>query len=97
MSDTMDLVAESGVLGFEEKHMIAIMMFLSINGECQKIEIYRNVSSNPRIPDKLDRLEVMGLIKQISTVGTRAITIALTPKGKEVAEKLIELDGIVKK
>jgi DNA-binding MarR family transcriptional regulator len=93
----MDLVAENGVLGFEEKHMISIMMFLSINGECQKIEIYRNVSSNPRIPDKLDRLEAMGLIKQISTVGTRAITIALTPKGKEVAEKLIELDGIVKK
>jgi DNA-binding MarR family transcriptional regulator len=39
----------------------------------------------------------MGLIKQISTVGTRAITIVLTPKGREVADKLIELDGIIKK
>ena len=39
----MDSETEKGVLGFEEKHLIAIMMFLSINGECQKIEIYKTM------------------------------------------------------
>jgi len=87
---------DKGVLGFEEKHTIAIMTFLSINGECQKIEIYRNVSSNPRIPDKLDRLEAMGLLTQTSTKGSRSMIIALTPKGRQVADRLLELDRIIK-
>ncbi len=92
----MDEEIETGVLGFEEKHTISIMLFLSINGECKKIDVYRNVSSNPRIPDKLDRLEAMGLLTQKTTRGTRAVTIALTPKGRTVADKLIELDRIMR-
>ena len=87
---------EKSVLGLEEKHTISIMLFLSINGECKKIDIYKNISSNPRIPDKLDRLEAMGLIKQRSTRGTRSVTIVLTPKGRQVADRLIELDRIMK-
>jgi DNA-binding MarR family transcriptional regulator len=92
----MDPEMERGVLGFEEKHLIAIMMFLSINGECQKIEVYRNVSSNPRIPDKLDRLESMGLITQEPLEKSRAINIVLTSKGRKVAKMLMELDAFLK-
>ncbi|MBO7351825.1 MAG: hypothetical protein J6U12_02785 [Candidatus Methanomethylophilaceae archaeon] len=92
----MDSETEKGVLGFEEKHLIAIMMFLSINGECQKIEIYRNVSSNPRIPDKLDRLESMGLITQEPIEGSRATNIVLTAKGRKVANILVDLDALLK-
>lgn len=92
----MDSEIEKSVQGLEEKHTISIMLFLSINGECKKIDIYRKVSSNPRIPAKLDRLEAMGLIAQRTTRGTRAVTIVLTAKGRQVADKLLELDRIIK-
>jgi len=87
---------DKSVCAFEEKHLISIMMFLSVNGECRKIEIYENVSSNPRIPDKLDRLEALGFITQTSKPDSRSITIALTEKGKAVAESLVELDRLIK-
>ena len=92
----MDEEIERSVLSFEEKHVISIMLFLSINGECKKIDVYRNVSTNPRIPDKLDRLEALGMITQKMNRGSRAVVVALTPKGRLVADKLIELDRIVK-
>ena len=84
------------VSALEEKHLISIMMYLSINGDCRKIEIYENVSSNPRIPDKLDRLEALGLIVQIRRPDTKSITVALTPKGKDVADFLARIDKIIK-
>jgi DNA-binding MarR family transcriptional regulator len=92
MSGAVDI----NVLAFEEKHLISIMMFLSVNGECRKIEIYENVSSNPRIPDKLDRLEALGLITQTPRSDSRSITIGLTEKGKAVAAHFVELDKIIK-
>lgn len=92
----MSLEKDKGVLSLEEKHMIAILLFLSINGQCRKIEVYQNVSSNPRIPEKLDRLEAMGLITQTIAKGSRSVTVALTAKGKEVASLLQGIDRIVK-
>ncbi len=85
-----------GVSAFEEKHLISIMQFLSINGQCRKIEIYQNVSSNPRIPEKLDRLEALGLITQMSDPNVRSVIIALTAKGRKVADMLSEIDSALK-
>ena len=85
-----------GVVGLEEKHLISIMLFLSMNRECRKIEIYENVSSNPRIPQKLDRLEAMGLLTQTYDPNIRSTVIALTPKGRQVSAALVELDKLVK-
>jgi hypothetical protein len=87
---------EPGATSFEEKHLIAVMMYLALNGACRKIDIYRNVSSNPRIPEKLDRLEALGLITQVSDKNLRSIVINLTPKGKIVAQKIVDLDVAIK-
>lgn len=87
---------EVGAPSFEEKHLIAIMMYLAVNGACRKIDIYRNVSSNPRIPEKLDRLEAMGLINQAPDKNLRSILINLTPKGQTVAQKIIDLGAAIK-
>ena len=92
----MSLEKEKGVMTLEEKHMIAIMMYLSINGECRKIEIYENVSSNPRIPQKLDRLESMGLLTQKYDRNLRSTVIKLTSKGMEAAKIINELDRRLK-
>ena len=85
-----------GAEGFEEKHLLSIMMFLSMNGECRKIEIYENVSSNPRIPQKLDRLESMGLLTQKYDSNLRSTVIKLTSKGMEAAKIINELDRRLK-
>ncbi len=92
MSDSV----ERSVLSLEEKHLISIMMFLSINGQCRKIDVYENVSTNPRIPEKLDRLEAMGLITQSRGSNQKSVIIALTEKGKVAAERIMELDRIIK-
>ena len=88
--------AEKGITALEEKHLISIMMYLSLRGECRKIDIYDNVSSNPRIPEKLDRLESLGLLIQKADTNSRSILIQLTEKGSQVAKNLLELDRIIK-
>ncbi len=70
---------------FEEKHLISIMMFLFMNGPTRKIDIYSNVSNNPHIPTKLDKLEEAGLLTQVSDRNRRSIIVDLTDKGREVA------------
>ncbi len=85
-----------GVYSFEEKHLISIMMFLSVNRECRKIEIYENVTSNPRIPEKLDKLESLGLITQSRVRGDRFTTVKITEKGIKVVEHLTQIDEITK-
>jgi len=92
----MTLSSEKGVVTLEEKHLIAVLLFVAIRGECKKIEVYENVSSNPRIPEKLDRLEAMGLLVQKDIPGMRSISIELTPKGRAVADHLNAVDEIIK-
>ena len=45
-----------GVRIFEEKHMISILLFIYENGPSRKMDIYDNVSKNPRMPDKIEKL-----------------------------------------
>lgn len=80
---------------FEEKHLISIMMFLFINGPTRKIDVYTNVSNNPHIPEKLDRLEEKGLITQISDKNRRSIIIELTDKGRNVASHFTEVNNLL--
>ena len=84
-----------GVTVFEEKHMISIMMFLSI-GDCKKMDIYENISTNPRIPDKLDRLEALGLLNQTLDEKNKSIMLELTEKGRKVAKDFAEINTIIK-
>ena len=92
----MTLSFVKGVAALEEKHLVSILMFLAIHGNCKKIEVYENVSSNPRIPEKLDRLESLGLIIQKDIPGVRSIEIELTAKGRMVAEQLLAIDNTIK-
>ena len=84
-----------GATVLEEKHMISTMLFLADNGGCTKSELYRSVSSNPRMPEKLDMLEDAGLIMQEASEGSRAVRISLTDLGVMVSAMLAEVDRMM--
>ena len=86
----------ASVTALEEKHMIAILVYLSTNGPSRKIDIYDGVSYNPRMPDKLNLLEDMGLINQEMDVVTRSTIVTLTQQGDQVASLLIAIDKCIK-
>lgn len=85
-----------GVRSLEEKHMVSILMYLGTNGPRRKIDIYNGVSSNPRMPDKLDKLEEIGLLRQEIDPVTRSTIVYLTPHGDQVATMLISIDKCIK-
>ena len=81
--DTMTKKEESdGVKAFEEKHMISMLMF--------------GVSSNPRMPDKLNHLEEIGLVTQEMDMVTRSTIVTLTPAGEQVASLFVAIDKCIK-
>lgn len=84
-----------GALLFEEKHMIAIMLFLLDNVVSRKIDLYNGVSPNPRMPDKLDALEYHGMIVQDLDKISRSTLINLTEAGRQVAEHFRSVNRIV--
>lgn len=86
----------ASVTALEEKHMISILTFLATRGPSRKIDIYDGVSSNPRMPDKLNLLEEMGLINQEMDVVFRSTIVSLTPRGDQVANLLGQIDKCVK-
>ncbi len=81
-----------GVSSLEEKHMISLLMYLVANGPSRKIDIYNCVSSNPRMPDKLNHLEEMGLLHQEMDMMSRSTIVTLTERGYDVAGLLMEID-----
>ncbi len=84
------------VKNLEEKHMISILIFLLENGAKRKIDIYEGVSSNPRMPDKLNLLEDMGLLTQRMDMITRSTIVELTDQGEQVANLLMAIDKCIR-
>lgn len=84
-----------GILVLEQRHMISTMLYLLRNEGCMKTDLYRDVSSNPRMPEKLDLLECSGLIRQERNPGTRSVRIYLTDAGRSVGDRPEEIDGII--
>ncbi len=85
-----------GVTAFEEKHMISILTYLGANGASRKIDIYEGVSSNPRMPDKLNSLEELGLVTQEMDMTSRSTIVTLTPAGEQVASLFVAIDKCIK-
>lgn len=84
-----------GATVLEQKHMIAALLYLAENDGCTKTELYGAVSSNPRMPEKLDALEEAGLITQDRSEGSRAVRLSLTDLGHSVATRLAEIEELM--
>lgn len=80
----------------EEKHMISTLLYLYEHGPSRKMDIYENVSKNPRMPDKLEKLEEYGLVNIIpDTEGRATVVISLSDKGEKTAEILVQLHEMI--
>lgn len=77
----------------EERHMISAMLYLSDNDGCTKTELYRGVSTNPRMPEKLNMLESAGLIVQEASSESNAVRVHLTDMGRDVVSLLNDIDS----
>lgn len=84
-----------GVTVLEAKHMISALLYIAGNDGCTKTELYGAVSSNPRMPEKLDELESSGLILQERSADSRTVRIRLTDTGRRVSARLAEIDDLM--
>ncbi len=94
MTDEKGVVDHATLL--EEKHLISILLYLKSEGLTRKIDLYNNVSFNPRMPEKIDRLEAAGLLEQKTDGYSRSTLLKLTAKGEKVASLLNEIDQTLK-
>lgn len=65
----------------EEKHILSTILYLT-KGPCTKMDLYNNVSKNPRMPDKLMKLQELGLLDMEKDPMSRVTTVFLTSKGQ---------------
>lgn len=87
-----------GILIFERKHMLALMLYLlRRGGSATRMEVYNDIANNDRMPDKFALLEEAGLIVQTQDRFTRAVTLTLTEKGRGFAETLAHLDAGIRR
>ena len=79
----------------EERHVIVTLLYLREHEGCRKTDIYRDVSRNPRMPEKLDALEGSGMIVQEPLDDRNAVRIRLTADGREVADALAGIECVL--
>jgi len=77
---------------FNEKNTTSILLYLHFFGARTRSDIYRTVSTNPRMPAKLDLLHQHGLITIDDKEGGHKKMIDLTPLGKKYATSICALE-----
>ena len=70
----------------DNKHMMAVLLFLLENGPSNRTDIYNNISRNSNMPQRLDLMVDMGLLT--SNVSIHGIYMGLTSPGRYIAEHL---------
>ncbi len=87
------MTSESNFSLFETKHVLRILVFLHLCGPKSKSDIYRAVSTNPRMADKLNLMESRGLIaRKPKESGCRKEMYDLTPVGKNCAALICRME-----
>ena len=80
----------------ENKHNSSILMLLYLCGRKSKTEIYKHVSTNPRMSYKLQLLEDAGIITMTREKSQRErFMVDLTPLGETYARGLCALEDSV--
>ena len=86
---------QSKISVFEEKHMLSTLLYLREHPGCNKSDLYTAVSRNPRMPEKLETLESLGLVRLYSRQGSASTFMELTDKGYRFADAIASADGLL--
>lgn len=82
----------------EERHMMDILMYLYTHGRSKKTDVYKGISLNSRMPEKLTRLHHAGLIVVHNYEGNSNARgdVELTDYGALVTQVVLNLSRILK-
>ena len=72
----------------EGKHTLNIIAYMDSASPVMKTDIYNNVSRSGNMLNKIRDLEELGLIRVYETGNSRAQVVAITKKGRDVAQLL---------
>ncbi len=87
------MTSEANFKLFETKHVLRILVFLHLCGPKSKSDIYRAVSTNPRMASKLDLMESSGLVtRRPMEKGSRKEIYDLTPSGESCAAMFCRME-----
>ena len=70
-----------GLSIFNESHMVDIILYIRDHPRCRRMEIYKNVARNDRMPVKLAILMDAGIVEDLSEEYNFS-TLRLTPVGE---------------
>ena len=78
---------------FETKHVLRILVYLHLCGPKSKSDIYRAVSTNPRMAEKLDLMESRGLVERMPREnGNKKTIYDLTQSGRNCASMFCRME-----
>ncbi len=87
------MTSEANFRLFETKHVLRILVYLHLCGPKSKSDIYRAVSTNPRMAEKLDMMEMRGLVtRKPKENGSRREIYDLTPNGERCAAMFCRME-----
>ncbi|AMK13877.1 hypothetical protein AUP07_0830 [methanogenic archaeon mixed culture ISO4-G1] len=78
-----------------EKNVASILVYLYVFGPKTRSELYKSVSSNPRMPVKLQMLSDYGLIKEGDKNYGMVKTVELSDIGKKYAGYLCDMEKLL--
>jgi len=77
---------------FAEKNTPAIIIYLYLFGPKTRTEVYNNVSSNARMPKKIDKLIAARILTDSPGKTLKRPVVALTEMGMQYAHMLCEME-----
>ena len=79
----------------QQKHVMAILLYVAKMSPVMKTDIYSNVSRCSSMADKIDTLYSMGLVDIYHAARTNSEIVVATEKGKRVAEHIETIIDII--
>ena len=78
---------------FESGRAIQVLRYICANDGCMRTDIYKAVSRNAKMPQKIDEMISVGLVEQEPEGG--ALRLHPTDSGTRVSELLDEISSII--
>ena len=93
----MEQAAKADVTILDEPTAVSILLLIDKRGEARAFDLRQIAGGYDRMKNLTKRMESIGLLKiRIEEKPRLTYLYSLTPKGKKVAAKLMEIDEIIR-